>query len=265
MKGWVYLITNESMPGLVKVGFSMHDPERRAKELSTTGIPRPFNVAFAVLLEAPQTIEKSVHDALSGYREGKEWFRCEILTARDEIKRQAKLVGASYHESHPMGQLLPDSSSTADIENDGKRSISIANKNEKKYNDGNATEELPSSVSVDHNCQALSCKTCNPKRGWLVFISHKNISGKIMISSTSSDPKVFVESISKQLEIPYRLEASILTLDHVSAIEQGVSDIDWALEYENWYMGDVDELCAMILDVLERNGDEFVVTDGTFA
>jgi hypothetical protein len=34
MVGWVYIITNESMPGLVKVGYSSKHPEYRAAELN---------------------------------------------------------------------------------------------------------------------------------------------------------------------------------------------------------------------------------------
>jgi hypothetical protein len=39
MRGWIYVISNNSMPGLVKVGYSMKDPEERAKELDHTGTP----------------------------------------------------------------------------------------------------------------------------------------------------------------------------------------------------------------------------------
>jgi len=36
MKGWVYVISNKAMSGLVKVGYSTKDPELRAAELSHT-------------------------------------------------------------------------------------------------------------------------------------------------------------------------------------------------------------------------------------
>jgi len=42
MKGWVYIIANKAMPGLVKVGYSMKDPELRAAELNNTGSPHPY-------------------------------------------------------------------------------------------------------------------------------------------------------------------------------------------------------------------------------
>lgn len=79
MKGWVYVITHGSMPGLVKVGYSMRDPELRAKELEGTGIPGAYKVAYAALYEEPRNVERAMHMALSAFREGKEWFRCEVV------------------------------------------------------------------------------------------------------------------------------------------------------------------------------------------
>ncbi|MEZ5660578.1 MAG: GIY-YIG nuclease family protein [Burkholderiaceae bacterium] len=34
MLGWVYILNNAAMPGLVKIGFTVGDPLVRAKELS---------------------------------------------------------------------------------------------------------------------------------------------------------------------------------------------------------------------------------------
>ena len=42
-KGIVYLLTNECMPGIVKIGMtSRADMDNRLKELYTTGVPQPF-------------------------------------------------------------------------------------------------------------------------------------------------------------------------------------------------------------------------------
>lgn len=48
MRGWVYIITNKSMPGLLKIGYTMKDPRSRAKELEGTGIPTPYEVVYEV-------------------------------------------------------------------------------------------------------------------------------------------------------------------------------------------------------------------------
>ncbi len=76
MKGWVYVITNRSMPGLVKIGYSMKDPDLRAGELDHSGTPHPYVVEYDVLVEEPREIEQKAHSNLAHIREGKEWFRC---------------------------------------------------------------------------------------------------------------------------------------------------------------------------------------------
>lgn len=40
MAGWVYILSNEYMPGIYKIGMTTNSPEARAKELSSaTGVP----------------------------------------------------------------------------------------------------------------------------------------------------------------------------------------------------------------------------------
>lgn len=86
MKGWVYVITNKAMPGLIKVGYSLKDPELRAAELNHTGSPHPYIVEYEVLVEEPRDVEQTVHGRLSDLREGKEWFRCSAEEATAVIK-----------------------------------------------------------------------------------------------------------------------------------------------------------------------------------
>jgi len=81
IRGWVYVISNPAMPGLVKVGFSRKDPQLRADELSGTGCPQPYQVEYDVLVIAPQEVEQAIHQRLIGKRDGKEWFRCSLSEA----------------------------------------------------------------------------------------------------------------------------------------------------------------------------------------
>jgi len=44
--GYVYILINPAMPGLVKIGSTILTPDERARQLSSsTGVPRPFQVA----------------------------------------------------------------------------------------------------------------------------------------------------------------------------------------------------------------------------
>jgi hypothetical protein len=97
MKGWVYVISNQAMPGVVKVGYSTKDPELRASELNNTGAPHPYVVEYEALVEEPRDIEQRVHRNLSGHREGREWFRCSPEFAVSVI--QAMLVSRAITES----------------------------------------------------------------------------------------------------------------------------------------------------------------------
>ena len=89
MKGWVYVIVNRSMPGLVKVGFTLKDPELRAQELSHSGAPHPYLVEYEALVDEPRGVEQAAHSQLRSVREGKEWFRCSPEEAVATIKEVA--------------------------------------------------------------------------------------------------------------------------------------------------------------------------------
>lgn len=86
MRGWVYVISNKAMPGLIKVGYTMKDPQLRARELNHTGSPHPYIVDYEVLVEDPRRIEQMTHVRLRDLREGKEWFNCEAEVAIAAIK-----------------------------------------------------------------------------------------------------------------------------------------------------------------------------------
>lgn len=70
-------MTNDAMPGMVKIGRTARDPGRRAAELRTTGVPGRFRVAFqARALDAARS-EGLAHHALRRHRVAgdREFFR----------------------------------------------------------------------------------------------------------------------------------------------------------------------------------------------
>jgi hypothetical protein len=90
IRGWVYVISNPSLPGLVKVGFSRKDPQLRAQEFGGAGIPHPYKVEYDCIVKAPRDIEQRVHKRLEAAREQKEWFRCTVAEAARAIRDEAK-------------------------------------------------------------------------------------------------------------------------------------------------------------------------------
>lgn len=78
--GYVYLLTNSAMPGMVKIGMTQRDQlEIRIRELYTTGVPLPFECLKACKVPADKCsmIESSLHIAFNPYRvnPNREFFR----------------------------------------------------------------------------------------------------------------------------------------------------------------------------------------------
>jgi hypothetical protein len=78
--GYVYVLANSSMPGLVKVGKTVRLPSERADELSgVTGIPTPFIVVYEEYFEDCDSAEACIHSELMARQlrvsDGREFFR----------------------------------------------------------------------------------------------------------------------------------------------------------------------------------------------
>lgn len=65
--GIIYVLTNDAMPGMVKIGrTSGEGVERRVAELSrATGVPLPFKVAVARSVHDAHKVEKALHMAFA--------------------------------------------------------------------------------------------------------------------------------------------------------------------------------------------------------
>jgi len=69
--GIVYLLTNDAMPGLVKIGMTTRkDLDQRLKELYTTGVPVPFKCEYACKVPMSRTkeLEEALHKAFEPNR-----------------------------------------------------------------------------------------------------------------------------------------------------------------------------------------------------
>src|SRR5690606_32879169 len=63
--GYVYVLTNPAMPGLVKIGRTTRSPEERMLELtSATGVPIPFQLVYEVRVADCYAAESLVHAVL---------------------------------------------------------------------------------------------------------------------------------------------------------------------------------------------------------
>lgn len=89
MEGYVYVMSNKAMPGLVKVGFTTGTPDERAAQLNGTHSPHPVVVEYSTHVPDARAVEREAHLRLRKHREGKEWFRCSRELAINAIKRAA--------------------------------------------------------------------------------------------------------------------------------------------------------------------------------
>lgn len=76
----VYVLTNPAMPGVVKIGKTTQlEVEDRMKQLFSTGVPVPFDCAFACQVRDATEVEKALHFAFGNTRinPNREFFKIE--------------------------------------------------------------------------------------------------------------------------------------------------------------------------------------------
>ena len=65
----IYILTNEAMPGYVKIGKTSTNLEQRIKELSgSTSVPLPFTCFYACTVKDMAFVEHQLHDAFDNNR-----------------------------------------------------------------------------------------------------------------------------------------------------------------------------------------------------
>lgn len=92
MKGWLYVISNKAVKGLVKMGGTAKDPVAYAESLDRAGLPYPYAVGYDALVPDLEGAERLVAETLAGKAEGKGWYACSVAEAVREI---TAVVGSS--------------------------------------------------------------------------------------------------------------------------------------------------------------------------
>lgn len=88
--GYVYILINKSLDGLIKIGSTTLGAKERAKQLSSsTAIPTPFVVGYEIYVENCTDVEKKIHNELSDFRinPNREFFRYPLNKAIELIQR----------------------------------------------------------------------------------------------------------------------------------------------------------------------------------
>jgi hypothetical protein len=87
--GFVYVLSNRSMPGMVKIGKTTRDPRTRAGELFASGVPTPFIIEATIETPNIDETELSVHRLLAANRVNKkrEFFHVSVPEAVNALRR----------------------------------------------------------------------------------------------------------------------------------------------------------------------------------
>jgi T5orf172 domain len=112
-KGYLYILSNQAMPGLLKIGLTMRTVPHRIAELSAaTGVPSAFIVEAYFESSNPQQHEKAVHRKLQERRvTGKEFFRVRL----EEAVECLRVVTGNVPRGNPR-QLSQDERALMDIQ-----------------------------------------------------------------------------------------------------------------------------------------------------
>ena len=110
--GYVYILINHSMPGLLKIGRTVRDSRARARELSTTSLPTAYTVAFEVFSQDCEVLEKEAHTRLADFRvaqrvlplPARQSHQASSSTIRSAIRR-GRQVFCGRHPRPPCGEV----------------------------------------------------------------------------------------------------------------------------------------------------------------
>jgi len=89
---YIYILTNETMPGLVKIGFTKNKPSERVKQINAaTGVPLDFIVEYQYPCFNAHDLEQEIHRYLEkelGNRtnKSKEFFNMTVEQAISVVK-----------------------------------------------------------------------------------------------------------------------------------------------------------------------------------
>lgn len=113
----VYVLTNEAMPGLAKIGCTIDNLAARIRSLYGTGVPLPFELFYACEVKDCHFVEKQLHDAFGDHRVSKsrEFFRI----APERIR--AALSIAAIKEIKLGDEIFENPEEKAEVESAKKR------------------------------------------------------------------------------------------------------------------------------------------------
>ena len=86
---FVYILTNEAMPGIIKIGLTENPVSERVLQLDTTSVPVPFQCYYAAKVEDHKKVERALHTAFGDFRSrpNREFFKMELKIIKTALKQ----------------------------------------------------------------------------------------------------------------------------------------------------------------------------------
>jgi hypothetical protein len=108
--GFVYVMSNPAMKGLVKIGLSRKTSQARAKDLKTTGVPDDFIVVYDELVTDCDHVETRLHQRFNDYRyqPNREFFEIPIREAIRGLIEESEGFIVPRIGANSGVEILPD-------------------------------------------------------------------------------------------------------------------------------------------------------------
>lgn len=90
--GFVYVLGNDCMPGIFKIGMTEKAPQERLEQLSSaTAVPEPFWMAFFAQVRNAPKVEREMHETFWKERvnNSREFFRVSLRDIYDALEDHA--------------------------------------------------------------------------------------------------------------------------------------------------------------------------------
>ncbi len=108
--GFVYIMTNPAMRGLVKIGLTERSSKARARELRGTGVPDDFIVVYDELVTDCEFVERRLHQRFDDYRyqPNREFFQIPVREAIRGLMEESAGFIVPRIGSNSGVEILPD-------------------------------------------------------------------------------------------------------------------------------------------------------------
>lgn len=87
-EGYIYILANKGIPGVLKIGYTDRTPQDRVREINGgTGVITPWYIVNSFECKSPSIVESIIHSQLREYHVNKEGFAVSISFAEELISR----------------------------------------------------------------------------------------------------------------------------------------------------------------------------------